>query len=58
MLSINLEGKKGLVLGVANQRSIGWAIAENWEQPGPGIHFSFQGDKLKEAGEKFKSSPI
>ena len=43
MLSINLEGKKGLVLGVANQRSIGWAIAEKLEQPGPRWLLVFKG---------------
>jgi enoyl-[acyl-carrier protein] reductase I len=52
MLSINLEGKKGLVLGVANQRSIGWAIAEKLGAAGAQMAFSYQGDRLKEALEK------
>jgi enoyl-[acyl-carrier protein] reductase I len=52
MLSINLEGKKGLVLGVANQRSIGWAIAEKLGAAGAQMAFSYQGDRLKETLEK------
>ncbi|MGL4609976.1 MAG: enoyl-ACP reductase FabI [Trueperaceae bacterium] len=52
MITINLEGKKGLVLGVANQRSIGWAIAEILGNAGAQLAFSYQGERLKEALEK------
>jgi enoyl-[acyl-carrier protein] reductase I len=51
-MHINLEGKKGLVLGVANQRSIGWAIAEKLGAAGAQMAFSYQGDRLKETLEK------
>jgi enoyl-[acyl-carrier protein] reductase I len=52
MLTINLEGKKGLVLGVANARSIGWAIAEKLGAAGAQMAFGYQGERLKEALEK------
>lgn len=52
MLTINLEGKKGLVLGVANARSIGWAIAEKLGAAGAQMAFSYQGERLKETLEK------
>jgi enoyl-[acyl-carrier protein] reductase I len=56
MLTINLEGKKGLVLGVANQRSIGWAIAEKLGAAGAQMAFSYQGDRLKEVLEKLTAN--
>jgi enoyl-[acyl-carrier protein] reductase I len=52
MLEINLEGRKGLVFGVANQRSIAWAIADICHQAGAQLAFSYQGEKLKSALEK------
>ena len=52
MYSINLEGKKGLVLGVANARSIGWAIAQPLAQAGARLAFSYQGERLKSTLDK------
>jgi enoyl-[acyl-carrier protein] reductase I len=52
MYTIDLSGKKGLVLGVANARSIGWAIAEKLNQAGAQLAFSYQGERLKGTLEK------
>ena len=52
MISFDLKGKKGLVLGVANQRSIAWAIADVLNQAGARMAFSYQGDRLRSALEK------
>ncbi|MEM7262284.1 MAG: enoyl-ACP reductase [Planctomycetota bacterium] len=41
-----LEGKKGIVLGVANKRSIAWAIAKTLSDHGAQLAFSYQGEKL------------
>jgi enoyl-[acyl-carrier protein] reductase I len=41
------EGKKGLVLGVANRRSIGWAIARRLADEGAQLGFTFQGERLE-----------
>ncbi|HVR74222.1 MAG TPA: enoyl-ACP reductase [Planctomycetota bacterium] len=46
-----LEGKKGVVLGVANKRSIAWAIARAASDAGATLAFTYQGDKLKEKVE-------
>ena len=46
MMSI-LDGKKGLVVGVANKRSIAWAIAQAWSDAGAELAFTFQGDRLE-----------
>jgi enoyl-[acyl-carrier protein] reductase I len=44
----SLAGKQGLVFGVANKRSIAWAIAQAWRQAGARLAFSYQGERLKE----------
>ena len=48
MYTIDLEGKKGLVFGVANHRSIAWAIAGILHQAGAQMAFTYQGERLKE----------
>ncbi|MDG1891060.1 MAG: enoyl-ACP reductase [Verrucomicrobiota bacterium] len=47
-----LEGKIGLVAGVANKRSIAWAIAQAWHDAGAQLIFTYQGDRLKENVEQ------
>ncbi len=43
-----LAGKTGLVFGVANKRSIAWAIAKAWHDAGANLIFNYQGERLKE----------
>ena len=43
-----LQGKKGLVVGVANKRSIAWAIAQAAHREGAQLAFTYQGERLKE----------
>lgn len=52
MIGIDLKGKRGLVMGVANSRSLGWAIAERLQAAGAELAFSYQGERLKEELEK------
>jgi len=47
-----LAGKVGLVCGVANKRSIAWAIAQAWHNAGATLAFTYQGDRLKENVEE------
>lgn len=42
-----MEGKKGLIMGVANDRSIAWGIAKKLHEQGAEIAFTYQGDALK-----------
>src|SRR5215204_6403870 len=42
-----LAGKRGLVMGVANNRSIAWGIAQAARQHGAELAFTYQGDALK-----------
>src|SRR4029078_12680475 len=41
------EGKQALVLGVANKRSIAWAIAERLAAEGAQLAFTFQGERIE-----------
>src|SRR5947209_9298665 len=43
-----LAGKTGVVFGVANKRSIAWAIAKAWVGAGARLIFNYQGERLKE----------
>jgi len=47
-----LAGKTGVVFGVANKRSIAWAIAQAWHNHGAKLAFTYQGERLKENVEE------
>ena len=42
-----MKGKKGLIMGVANDRSIAWGIAKKLAEQGAQIAFTYQGEALK-----------
>ena len=46
-----LKGKRGLVMGVANNRSIAWGIAKAAADAGAELAFTYQGDALKKRVE-------
>lgn len=56
-----MEGKRGLVMGVANDHSIAWGIARKLAEHGADLAFTYQGEALekrvkplaKEAGSSF-----
>lgn len=41
-----MRGKRGLIMGVANERSIAWGIAKTLHEHGAELAFSYQGDAL------------
>src|SRR5215208_4167623 len=45
---MRFEGKRGLVLGVANRRSIAWAIAKRLAGEGAQLAFTFQGERIEQ----------
>ncbi len=55
MSSQILAGKTGVIFGVANKRSIAWAIAQAWKQAGAKLIFNYQGERLKENVEELVS---
>ena len=52
MFALDLAGKNALVLGVANQRSIAWGIAQILSQAGARIVLTYQNERLKEPVER------
>lgn len=52
MLTVDLAGKKALIMGVTNQRSLGFAIAEKLKEAGAEIALSYQGERIRPEAEK------
>lgn len=46
-----MQGKRGVILGVANNRSIAWGIAKACQAAGAELAFTYQGDALKKRVE-------
>ena len=42
-----MQGKKGLIMGVANERSIAWGISQKLAEAGAELAFTYLGDALK-----------
>lgn len=55
-MALLMEGKKGIVFGVANKRSISWAIAKSLAREGAACAFTYQGDRLKENVEELANT--
>ncbi len=53
-----LSGKKILIMGVANQRSIAWAIAKAYASAGAELAFSYQNGRFKGKVEKLVESEM
>ncbi|HEY5611439.1 MAG TPA: SDR family oxidoreductase, partial [Thermoanaerobaculia bacterium] len=51
-----LEGKVGIIFGVANKRSIAWAIAQALSDAGMRLAFTYQGERLKESVESLANT--
>jgi enoyl-[acyl-carrier protein] reductase I len=43
-----LEGKTGLILGIANKRSLAWGIAQSVSREGARLAVTYQGERLEE----------
>jgi enoyl-[acyl-carrier protein] reductase I len=60
--SIDLSSKSALILGVANQRSLAWAIAEALGDAGCRLAFTYQGERLQKnvrtLTEKYPDAPV
>ncbi len=49
-------GKRGLVLGVANRRSIAWAIAQKLAEGGASLAFTYQGERIEKSVRELAES--
>lgn len=52
MLSIDLAGRHALVLGVANHRSLAWAIAQKLHAAGATLCLTYAGERLRSGVEE------
>ncbi|TML05619.1 MAG: enoyl-ACP reductase [Actinobacteria bacterium] len=50
------DGKRGLVLGVANRRSIAWAIAKRLADGGAALAFTYQGERIEKSVRELAGS--
>jgi enoyl-[acyl-carrier protein] reductase I len=50
------HGKRGLVLGVANKRSIAWAIAKRLADGGAQLAFTYQGERIEKSVRELAES--
>jgi len=53
-----LEGKNGIIFGVANKRSIAWATAQALHDAGARLAFAYQGERLKENVERLTAAEM
>ena len=52
----DFQGKRGLVLGVANRRSIAWAIAQRLAAGGASLAFTYQGERIEKGVRELAES--
>src|SRR5829696_9307998 len=50
------DGKRGLIMGVANRRSIAWAIARRLADEGAQLAFTFQGERIEKGVRELAES--
>ena len=50
------DGKRGLVLGCANKRSIAWAIARRLAEGGASLAFTYQGERIEKGVRELAES--
>ena len=56
VVTTGYEGKRGLVLGVANKRSIAWAIARRLADAGAELAFTYQGERIEKSVRELAES--
>ncbi len=55
-MSGRFDGKQALVLGVANKRSIAWAIAKRLHEEGAELAFTYQGERIEKGVRELAES--
>ena len=51
-----MEGKKGVILGVANKRSIAWGITQAVCGAGAQVALTYQGERLERTSARWRKS--
>src|SRR5215469_5125359 len=55
-MAISMEGRTAVVFGVANKRSIAWAIAQQMQQAGARLAITYQNERLKQEADDLIAS--
>ena len=55
-MTISMQGKRGLIMGVANDRSIAWGIAQAMHNAGAELAFTYQGEAFGKRVEPLAAS--
>lgn len=55
-MTLSMQGKRGLVMGVANERSIAWGIAKALAEAGAELAFTYQGEAFGKRLEPLAAS--
>lgn len=55
-MTMSMQGKRGLIMGVANERSIAWGIAKAMADAGAELAFTYQGDAFGKRLEPLAAS--
>ncbi|PXW68969.1 enoyl-[acyl-carrier-protein] reductase [NADH] [Loktanella sp. PT4BL] len=55
-MTISMQGKRGLIMGVANERSIAWGIAKAMADAGAELAFTYQGEAFGKRLEPLAAS--
>ncbi|HEX8893525.1 MAG TPA: SDR family oxidoreductase, partial [Terriglobales bacterium] len=50
-MGTSMEGRNVVVFGVANKRSIAWAIAQHMQQAGARLAITYQNERLKQEAD-------
>ena len=50
-----MQGKRGLIMGLANDKSLAWGIAQKLAEHGAELAFSYQGEAL---GKRVNQCPL
>ena len=53
-----VQGKRGLIMGVANDHSIAWGIAKSLAEHGAELAFTYQGEALLKRGDSVRAVPL
>jgi len=56
VITIDLKGRNALVMGVANHRSLAWAIAQQLHQAGARLCLTYAGERLKSSVEELAAT--
>src|ERR671935_1968512 len=51
-----VDGRRGLIFGVANRRSIAWGIAQALAREGAELAFTFQGERIEQGVRELATS--